>query len=348
MKLVKMVTIMGIKIAKNKVNEFLERVKQEYVLYAPVENGVTKFEKIGDPADICILPNRTDISLKPIFFPPEQEFFRWSKDTEGYHIEDLLENEEKKVIFGVRGCDIRSLEILDTYMSGEFADPYYTQRRKNTVLIGLTCSYPRESCFCTAFGGMVPNHYDLWFTDIGSYYYVDVGSEKGKKLIFGDIFENATKEDEMKKNRKIKKVEDEIERRTRIDLCEIKRCSQEIKKKADDDIWRELGEICVSCGRCNFICPTCHCFDVRDITNLEGSEGERIRVWDSCHLYEYAKTSAENFRKERHARVRYRIYDKFVFPVMRYGVYACTGCGRCTDVCHANINLRDVLRRLIS
>ncbi len=346
LKLVKKVTIMGIKIAKNKIGEFLRALMEDYALYAPVEDGVTKFEKIEDISQICFFPNRTDVSLKPIFFPPEQKFFRWKKE-KGYEIEDYLDGKEKKVIFGARGCDIRSLKILDMYMSGEFSDPYYSRRREETIIIGITCDYPRDSCFCTAFGGMVPEDYDLWLTDIGTHYFVDIGSENGRKLISTDLFEEANDEDEMRKRKKIERVEYEVEKRTKINLCEIKRCSQEIKKKINDDIWNELGKICVSCGRCNFICPTCHCFDVRDLTNLDGSEGERIRVWDSCHLYEYARTSAENFRKERHARVRYRVYDKFVFPVMRYGVYACTGCGRCTDACHAGINIREVLRRLV-
>ncbi len=342
-----MVTIMWIKIAKNKINDLLGSLMREYALYAPVEDGVSKFEKISDILQICFSPNRTDISLKPIFFPPEQKFFRWEKRNDKYEIYDALDGFEKKVIFGARGCDVASLRILDMYMKGEFSDPYYSRRREGTIIIGITCDYPRESCFCTAFGGLIPRDYDLWLTDIGAYYYVDVGSEMGRKLAKLEFFEEATPEDEMKKRRKIERVEMEIERRTRINLCEIKRCSQEIKKKAYDDIWKELADICVACGRCNFICPTCHCFDVRDITNLDGSMGERIRVWDSCHLFEYARTSAENFRRERHARVRYRVYDKFVFPVMRYGTYACTGCGRCTDACHAGINIRDILRRLV-
>ena len=78
------------------------------------------------------------------------------------------------------------------------------------------------------------------------------------------------------------------------------------------------------------------------------TEGKRYRLWDGCLLQDFAVVATgENFRKERHARVRYRIYDKFVFPVMRYGVYACTGCGRCTDVCPAGIDIRSVIRRLI-
>ncbi len=341
---------MGVKIAKNRVNEFLEYLKEEYILYAPVEeNGVSKISKIEDTSDIINLPYRTQISVKPIFFPPEQKFFRFEKKNGGVEIEDYLpqEGDDKSIIFGVRGCDVNAIEVLDRYMLDEFEDPYYRKRRENAIIIGISCDYPKESCFCTAFGGMVPERYDLWFTDIGPHFYVDIGSKRGEKLIDDKFFEEASEEDEMRKIRRINSVETKINRKVKTNLHDIKKYYHKIKNRADDSIWEELGRKCVSCGKCNFICPTCHCFDVKDMTNIDGSAGERIRVWDSCHLYDYAKTSAENFREERKARVRYRIYDKFVFPVMRYGVYACTGCGRCSEVCPAGIDIHAVVRRLI-
>ena len=331
-----------VKIAKSKLKDFLRYIMENYALYAPVKNKVSSFERVEDPSQICLLPNRTEISPKPIFLPPKESLFRWKKVEDGYIIEDCLNGKEKKVIFGARGCDVASLKILDLYMM-EVSDPYYASRRKETIIIGITCEYPRESCFCTAFGGMIPDEYDLWLTDIGDYYFVDIGSEKGKELASMELFEKASPEDEERKRKKIERTEQEIRKMAKIELEGY----QDMEDKFEDRIWEELGDTCLSCGRCNLICPTCHCFDVRDITNLDGSAGERIRVWDSCHLLDFAKTCAENFRKDRYARVRYRIYDKFVFSVKRYNLYACVGCGRCIDSCHAGIDIRDVLRRLI-
>ncbi len=335
------------KIAKGRLCEFIDRLLQHYEVYAPVHGDLSRFERISDVNSLQLGPNRTDISPKPIFFPPEERMFSWSRDDGSYEIRDLLGDEGEKVIFGVRGCDVRAMKILDRYMVGEFSDPYYRAKRK-AIVIGMTCEFPRESCFCAAFGSMIPEDYDLWLTDIGRHYLVEVGSEKGSALIDPELFEETTPGDIEMAAGKIERIEDDIRRRAKINLCETKRCSQNIRKRANDPMWNELGKICLACGKCNFICPTCHCFDVRDLVDMDGSSGHRVRVWDSCHLYEYARTSAENFRKERHARVRYRIYDKFVFPVMRYGMYACTGCGRCVDVCPAGIDIREVLRGLIA
>ncbi len=335
------------KIAKEQINDFLQLLASEYELYAPTRDDVTRFSRVEDVRDVVILPHRTEVSVKSLIFPPEEVLFTWRRGREGYLIEDSLKSGNRKAFFGMRGCDIRALRVLDRYMLGEFEDPYYRARRE-AMIVGITCEYPRSSCFCTAFGGMKPENFDLWLTDIGEHYLVEAGSDEGLRLLSADIFSPAGREDVEMAFRKIRTVEDEISRKSRINLCETKKCSQSIKRRNEDPIWRELGKICLACGKCNFICPTCHCFDVVDVVNLSGNVGERVRVWDSCHLYEYAKTSAENFREERHARVRYRIYDKFVFPVMRYGMYACTGCGRCTDVCPAGIDIREVLRRLIS
>ena len=335
------------KIAKTKFYMFVEELIKRYGVYAPVAEEPTRFAKLSSPRDICILPNRTERSLKGIFFPPEERIYAWRRNNGGIEIRDLLKKGERKIVLGARGCDVRAIMILDRYMMDEFHDPYYMAER-DAIIIGMTCEYPRDSCFCTAFGGMIPEIYDLWLTDIGEYYLVQVGSDEAGELISLGEFVLPSKEDIERAERKIRRIEEEIAKRSRINLCETKRCSQNIKRRAEHPMWEELGSICLCCGKCNFVCPTCHCFDIRDVVSMDGSHGERVRVWDSCHLYEYARTSAENFREGRDSRVRYRIYDKFVYPVMRYGTYACTGCGRCTDVCPAGIDIKEVLRGLIA
>jgi len=37
---------------------------------------------------------------------------------------------------------------------------------------------------------------------------------------------------------------------------------------------------------------------------------------------------------------------KFNYPVKRYSRYFCTGCGRCTRACMAQINLKDTINAL--
>ncbi|MFH1025263.1 MAG: 4Fe-4S dicluster domain-containing protein, partial [Nitrospirota bacterium] len=74
----------------------------------------------------------------------------------------------------------------------------------------------------------------------------------------------------------------------------------------------------------------------------------RYRVWDSCQLEPFARVAGGiNFRKDRSARQRHRYYRKFRYPVDRFSRFFCTGCGRCTRTCMAQISLKETLNELI-
>jgi len=50
--------------------------------------------------------------------------------------------------------------------------------------------------------------------------------------------------------------------------------------------WRNLEEIgnrCIECGGCTYVCPACTCFTVSD-RQASANEVERVRIWDSCAL----------------------------------------------------------------
>jgi len=82
---------MGVKIAKNRMSEFLDYLKRKYALYAPIEeNGISKIAKIESISEITVLPYRTQISVKPIFFPPEQKFFKFQKKMESLNLKIIF------------------------------------------------------------------------------------------------------------------------------------------------------------------------------------------------------------------------------------------------------------------
>ena len=57
---------------------------------------------------------------------------------------------------------------------------------------------------------------------------------------------------------------------------------------AEHDMWREFDSRCIACGRCNYVCPTCTCFDMQDIYYKENEDaGERRRVWGACMVDRY-------------------------------------------------------------
>ena len=70
----------------------------------------------------------------------------------------------------------------------------------------------------------------------------------------------------------------------------------------------------------------------------------RTKLWDACLFQNFATVAGgHNPRGERAERLRNRFEKKFAFFLDRIGHYACDGCGRCTEVCTAGIDIRDVL-----
>ncbi len=65
------------------------------------------------------------------------------------------------------------------------------------------------------------------------------------------------------------------------------------------------------------------------------------------HLPERASSplhaSGHNPREDQNARFRQRINHKFAIYPLRFGEVLCTGCGRCTRVCHAGQDLVEIL-----
>jgi formate hydrogenlyase subunit 6/NADH:ubiquinone oxidoreductase subunit I len=108
--------------------------------------------------------------------------------------------------------------------------------------------------------------------------------------------------------------------------------AEEFMEMYDDDVWKELSDICLTCGICTFSCPTCVCFLITD-EQYKGA-GERVTVWDSCQFSTYSRMAGgHNARKKAANRVRNRTLDKFAYSKIRHGAISCTGCGRCVTVC---------------
>jgi ferredoxin len=117
-----------------------------------------------------------------------------------------------------------------------------------------------------------------------------------------------------------------------------------------------MSERCLSCRACTYVCPTCRCFIIRDevlpFTQGKPAAGafERIRCWDSCEGENYRRIAGgHRQRAEKSERLRNRFFCKFYYYPEQYGLgqaSACTGCGRCVDICPVNVDITEVLADL--
>jgi len=272
------------------------------------------------------------LSVKEIFFPPTERLFKIQKTGQEIHLEEAYP-EWETVVFGVRPCDARGVKLLDAlFLDTNPVDSYYARRRANTTLIGLACKEAGPTCFCSSVGGAPDDARDmdimLYETDAG--YLAEAVTEKGRFLIPAGEWRETTS-------------------RSGPTPCMEQFPVPENGKWPEhfnDAYWARMSERCLSCRACAYVCPTCHCFAIRDELIGPG-EFERIRCWDSCAGENYRRVAGgHRARPEKAERLRNRFFCKFYYYAGQTGLgntSACTGCGRCIDVCPAGVDITEVL-----
>ena len=270
--------------------------------------------------------------------PPKDFFFPQEATTLKLY-RDRLESQEirsKKVIFGIRPCDLEGLLILDQFYLGNITDPFYKARRENTLLVTFACFNPAPTCFCKEAdaGPVAKRGYDIQVFDLGDVYLVEAGSEAGEKYISEFPEADAVLKSRLEEENK-KTLEKFTPRPWADNLYNF-----HVSK--DSGIWRELSKFCLKCGGCNYLCPTCSCFNTFDLDF--GEYVEQRREWDSCLLEGYHRMAGSNPKPDGASRFQFRFECKLSPEVNRpYGRISCTGCGRCIQTCIGDAHMESLL-----
>jgi sulfhydrogenase subunit beta (sulfur reductase) len=320
-------------IKRDDLRKWLEEIEANYDLYAPVPSTVVNFGKIEQVDQVCFDFKNTVLSTKALFFPQSEELFSYAKESEGIRIKTTEDLKKERVLFGIRPCDVRALSILDMVFGGEFQDSHYIEKRRKTALLGIGCTEPSDTCFCSTFGidSLCGEGTDIFLIDNKGYYTVkEVNTQRGRSLIdLGDtLFTTQEKEP---------RTETEIV----TECVDISKITKDIEK-TQEDFWNNKSDPCLSCGVCTYVCPTCQCFDVEDEEKKSG--GARFRTWDFCMSKDFARmASGENPRSLKGERFRHRYFHKFDYFPKKYDVMGCVGCGRCILHCPVSMDIRKVL-----
>jgi ferredoxin len=218
-------------------------------------------------------------------------------------------------------------------------DPYYMNRRRNTVLMGLACNQPMSTCFCTSVGGgpFSTDGLDLLWTDLGDRYLVEAITEQGEAMIADSPhLREAMSEDIAQKADLAARAEGAI---SGPDVQGVK---EKLDRMYDAPFWQNVQLKCLGCGACTYLCPTCHCFDIAD--EGDSRQGQRVRNWDTCQFSLFTlHASGHNPRTSGKERMRQRMMHKFNYFVENFDAIACVGCGRCVRECPVNLDIRAVL-----
>jgi sulfhydrogenase subunit beta (sulfur reductase) len=333
------------KIKKQDLPKLLEQWQKEFAVLVPSNQSGVMEMAAWDGKDAGFLERyrNTVIPPKASFLLNMEKLFGFRKEGGIYKLETSPDGDKKQLFFGIRPCDARAIAIIDAVFKDAYEDRYYLGRREGSLLVGLGCLRPYDSCFCTSLGSgpAEAKDVDIMLTDTGDYFIIEEISDKGKELIArtGGL-EDAGPEDETRAASLKKSATAKVTRK--IDTREI---AQKLPRAFEDrEFWEKVAAKCVSCGVCTFLCPTCYCFDIND--EMLRGDGARYRNWDSCSFPVYTKMPAENPREEKWRRVRQKVNHKYSFYPLLFDTIACTGCGRCIRLCPVNWDITQTLSSL--
>ncbi len=315
-------------------------------LYIPVdlEKGRVAYKKYADGM-VMSDALKTDRSAKDFFFPQTQTLMEFKTDGKNIEVIDSRSESEDFVVFGVRGCDVKSIEVLDKVFLAEPVDSYYKTRREHGVIVSMACNKPTETCFCGTFGvdASAPAGDILCYKTDDAFYF-EGQTEKGKALLskLDGVTESADDGVVKEEQAKIKAILNKLPLK---DLKADAFGADKTKEYFDNPAWKTLSESCLGCGTCTFVCPTCQCYDIKDFKTKSGVE--RFRCWDSCMYSDFTKMSAGQPRLTQMERFRQRFMHKLVyFPTNNDGMFSCVGCGRCIAKCPISMNIVKVMKTL--
>lgn len=325
-------------ITRDNLLKLLGSISKEKTLIAPVRNE--RYEDVSilpvsGLSEICFDYDDTTTSLKEFFFPQRECMFIFS-GVSNDNIE-VRDSSEEIVLFGVRSCDVKAMELLDKFYERDFEDNYYLDKRKKSVLISVACNELYEQCFCTSVraGPILQEGFDIQLIKNGDLYAVQIGSEKALELFekYDDLFGPAVEVDVEQFIEQAKKT------RPKFDLQKVYNNLKE--KKVNEQLWEDTANRCQSCGLCLFLCPTCSCYTVID-GNTPFGESQRSRQWDACYFRGFTRMAGGNDAvRNKQEMVKRKYQHKLVQQMDEFGICGCVGCGRCNLACVGNVNWLD-------
>jgi sulfhydrogenase subunit beta (sulfur reductase) len=280
-------------------------------------------------------------SWKQYLLPPRVRIWRAKRNGKGLEIEEDAPP-ERYAFLGVRGCDLAAIAIQDrVLMGGRYVDLDYAARRDGIFVVAVDCGDPASTCFCSSMGTgpAAEGSYDLALTELldGEHrFLVRVGSERGAEVL-----------DEVSR-RPAKAVDRDgaiaVVERARANMgrsLDANGLHDSLLQNLEHPRWDEVAELCLSCGNCTQVCPTCFCTGVEDTADLTGDGVERNRVWNTCFSLEHSYVHGGSVRPSGRSRYRQWLTHKLATWEDQFGTSGCVGCGRCIAWCPVGIDITE-------
>jgi len=356
------------KIAEKNSPELFSKISGEMALYLPIKNSVdTKIESTGAKTaplefsqwressgitgvDFATL--KTAVAPKQFFLSSHESLYSATAKDGEIEITPPSFEVAPFVLFGVRACDAKGIEVLDSVYLGEPADKFYESRRNAATIITMACNAPNATCFCASFGidpAAPKGDVSTWLVD--GFLYWQANTEKGEALtavvesvsvgascVCPDV--NDCDSPSSGRSNAVRPYE-AVNQSDTIPFSHFH--PDNLLEIFNSPNWDELHRTCLACGTCTYICPTCQCYDIGSFDS--GRCVKFHRCHDSCMYSDFTQMAHGNPRPSHKERFRQRFMHKLVYhPKEHGGTFGCVGCGRCTNKCPANISIAKIAR----
>ena len=362
---------------KENVKSLCIEACDEWETYVPLEGmgQDVQFVKINGK-DKNFSLDKLNLDYESLVIPPKVIGFPQVEsllEFQSGKITETVQPPGKKLLFGLRACDLKGMLFMDEFFRRDFQDIYYLNRSTDRLLVLVGCKHPPRDCFCTSTktGPFLPvrrsagqgeeSEFDLQMVDVGDVYLVELGSKKAEEFVntYREFFDEASKE-VVSQSKKAKRA---AEQAVSLKVDFEKAIKNFCEDKIPEEIYERIGERCIYCGGCLYVCPTCTCFNVFDekeapplscvplrlasqdaATGESKSGGRRCRNWDACVFEGYTReASGHNPRHEKWIRTARRYEHKLKYDYLTTGMSGCVGCGRCLSTCPVNIGIVQVV-----
>jgi sulfhydrogenase subunit beta (sulfur reductase) len=303
-------------------------------VYAPVKKDSSDLliSRIANPEEVVLNGQVTKYSWRKFFLPATETMF----NIHG-RVLKKIKVARPQILLGLTILDLRAIDLYNQVFAD---DAYYQERKRATIVIGQPLAPAEQREFAEYQVGFKEDHlehveFDIFLDKSGDNFKVYTGSEDGQRLLekFGfKDYENI---------KYVGPIREEGKDPEMLALKDLLPASRSGK------LWRELGEICLACGQCSLVCPTCYCFNITDKAKVKSDEGRRVREWTTCFYPDFSRIAGPHrFLNSSEARIYYWYEHKFVRDPQRYHVPGCVRCGRCVKACPVDINIFKNLQRL--
>lgn len=333
------------RISLNEFTKIIHKLTDSIDIFAPVNtNEVVNFEKLNTNSTIDFKTLKTQLSVKNLFFSQNHEIVKFKTENKNISIEHIENKDMPFIILGVKNCDFQALSLLDNVFLNDYKDLNYAQNRKNAIIMIEKCLNPLSTCFCMNFNiNPLKNSGDCSYFICDNYLYLQFNTEKCLSY-----FKNFIGNFEIIDDKHIKSLEDKALKNIKklpynnLNLPKFTKENQE--RIFDSELWKNLSNGCLGCGSCTFSCPTCQCYNIKDIKTQDGAI--RYRCWDSCMFSEFTKMAGGNPRPYQWQRFRQRFMHKLFYYPLNFKQYSCVGCGRCVKTCPMSLNIIKIIKKI--